>query len=393
MTSRSCSILLRIYRSVSRSALIHPTLIQKSTFFSTFPPDDLKRLDHKDWLSPREVLKIFDGLRNPESVMPVLDSVSKRKDFKPNEALYTLVINKLAQARMFDAIEDVIKTLKIDKQCRLSDVFFYNVIKVYGNVAGRPDRAVETLFYMPKFHCWPSVKTFNLVLNMLVSAKRFDVVHKVYAGAPELGVEIDACCLNILVKGLCRSGNVDAACELLDEYPKQRCRPNVRTFSTLMHGLCESGRVEGALGLLERMEREGVYPDTVVFNILISGLRKRGRVEEGMELLGRMKLKGCYPNAGSYQEVLYGVLDTGRFGKAKEFMCQMIDEGVSPSFVSYKMMIYGLCKENLVADVVWILKQMVEQGFVPERWMWRRILQTMFPRNVSQSEIMEEVAT
>ncbi|RVW84868.1 Pentatricopeptide repeat-containing protein, mitochondrial [Vitis vinifera] len=327
MTSRSCSILLRIYRSVSRSALIHPTLIQKSTFFSTFPPDDLKRLDHKDWLSPREVLKIFDGLRNPESVMPVLDSVSKRKDFKPNEALYTLVINKLAQARMFDAIEDVIKTLKIDKQCRLSDVFFYNVIKVYGNVAGQPDRAVETLFDMPKFHCWPSVKTFNLVLNMLVSAKRFDVVHKV-------------------------SGNVDAACELLDEYPKQRCRPNVRTFSTLMHGLCESGRVEGALGLLERMEREGVYPDTVVFNILISGLRKRGRVEEGMELLGRMKLKGCYRMRGLIRR-----------------------------FCMVFLILGGL--ENLVADVVWILKQMVEQGFVPERWMWRRILQTMFPRNVS----------
>ena len=390
MTSRSWSILPKIHPSISRSALIHPTLIQKSKFFSTFPPDDLKRLNHKDWLSPKEVLKIFNSLRNPESVMPVLDCVSKRKDFKPNEALYTQVIIKLGQARMFDAIEDVIQRLKIDKQCRLSDVFFYNVIKIYGNVAGRPESAVETLFDMPKFHCWPSVKTFNFVLNMLVSDKRFDVVHKVYASAPELGVEIDACCLNILVKGLCKSGNVDAACQLLDEFPKQRCRPNARTFSTLMHGLCEIDRVEEAWALLERMERESVYPDTVVFNVLISGLRKQGKVEEGMELLERMKLKGCCPNAGSYQEVLYGVLDSGRFGKAKEFMCWMIGEGVSPSFVSYKMMIYGLCKENLVDDVVWILNQMVEQGFVPERWMWRRILQTIFPRNVSHTDIMEK---
>lgn len=376
MAARSCSILLKNERSIL------PILFQASAAFSTFPPDDLKRLDHKDWLSPKEVLKIFNGLRDPESVIPVLDSVSKRNDFKPSEALYTLVINKLARASMFDAIQDVMTRLKVEKHCRLSDVFFYNLIKVYGNVAGWPDRAVETLFDMPKFHCWPSVKTFNLVLNMLVSAKRFDVVHKVYAVAPELGVEIDACCLNILVKGLCKSGKVDTARQLLDEYPKQKCRPNVRTFSTLMHWLCESGRVEEAMGLLERMEREGIYPDTVVFNILISGLRKRGRMEEGMELLERMKLKGCYPNAGSYQEVLYGVLDAGRLGKAKECVCRMLEEGASPSYLSYKMMIHGFCKEKQVGDVVWSLEQMVEHGFVPEKWMWRRILQTMFPAEV-----------
>ena len=152
------------------------------------------------------------------------------------------------------------------------------------------------------------------------------------------------------MKGLCKSGNVDTACQLLDEFPKQRCRPNARTFSTLMHGLCEIDRVEEAWALLERMEWEGVYPDTVVFNVLISGLRKQGKVEEGMELLERMKLKGCCPNAGSYQRVLYGVLDSERFGKAKEFIC--LGEGVRPSFVPFKMMIYGLCKENLVADVV-----------------------------------------
>ena len=128
----------------------------KIKIFLYIPSDDMKRLDHKDWLSPKEVLRIFNSLRNPESVMPVLDCVSKRKYFKPNEALYTQVIIKLGQARMFDAIEDVIQRLKIEKQCRLSDVFFYNVIKIYGNVAGRPERAVETLFDMPKFHCWPS---------------------------------------------------------------------------------------------------------------------------------------------------------------------------------------------------------------------------------------------
>ncbi|KAE8124607.1 hypothetical protein FH972_019473 [Carpinus fangiana] len=356
----------------------------------------LNRVNHKDWLAPNEVLKIINALKEPNSVMTLLDRYAKRKDYKPNEALYTLVINKFVQANMFDAIEDVMQRIKAQKHCcRLSDEFFYNVIKIYGNVAGRISNATDTLFDMPKYNCWPSVKTFNFVLNLLVSAKMFDVVHEVYMGAPKLGIEVDACCLNILIKGLCECGKLEAAFQVLDEFPKQRCKPNVRTFSTLMHSLCECGRVEEAFELFERMEKEGICPDTITFNILISGLRKEGRVEEGKELLERMKHKGCYPNSGSYQEVLYGLLDSKKFVEAKEFTGGMILEGLSPSFVSYKLLVRGLCKKNLLGDVDWVLKQMVRQGFVPKRGMWKRILRSMFPgksrcsSNISYEEIVE----
>ncbi|GAV84077.1 PPR_2 domain-containing protein, partial [Cephalotus follicularis] len=77
---------------------------------------------------------------------------------------------------------------------------------------------------------------------------------------------------------LCEIGNLSATFCVLDEFPKQRCRPNVRTFSTLMHGLCEGGMVEEAFELFDRMERDGFDPDTITFNILISGLRIGSKV-------------------------------------------------------------------------------------------------------------------
>ncbi|KAA8526710.1 hypothetical protein F0562_009061 [Nyssa sinensis] len=277
-----------------------------------------------NWLAPNEVLKIFQNLKDPNSAITVLDQLSKRKDYKPSEALYTTVINKLAVGKNFDGIEKVMRRIKLENHCRLSDDFFYNVIKIYGNVAGRINRAIETLFDMPNYNCWPTVKTFNFVLNLLVSTKQFDIVHEVYKGASQLGVEIDACCLNIIIKGLCGCGNLDAAFYVLDEFPQQNCRPNVRTYTTLMHGLCKRGRVEEAFGLYERMEREEIEPDTITFNILISGLRKQGKVEEGVVLLDRMRLKGCDPNPGTYQEVLYGLLHTNKFIEAKDVMGRMI---------------------------------------------------------------------
>lgn len=359
-----------------------------SSSISSQNSDPTYKLTHKDWLSPNEVIKIFENLRDPHSIISVWNQYSKRKDYKPNEALYTQVINKLAQAKNFDAIEDIMRIIKLDKSCRLSNDFFHNVIKIYGQLAGRIKKAMETLFDMPKgYNCWPTVKSFNLVLNLLVSAKVFDVVHEVYLQAPMLGIEIDVCSLNILIKGLCENGDLEAAFNVLDEFPKQRCEPNVRTFSTIIHGLCEKGKVEAAFGLLERMEKEGIDADTITFNILISGLRKQGKVVEGLELLERMKFKGCEPNAGSYQEILYGLLDAEKYVEGKEFMVRMIGEGVDPSFVSYKKLIHGICKERLLRDLDWVLKQMARQGFVPKMGMWVEMVQSVVSVSYSFNQL------
>ncbi|CAB4277164.1 unnamed protein product [Prunus armeniaca] len=134
--------------------LTHSTTI-KNPSFSTLPSssssDIPKRLHHKDWLAPNEVLEVFTSLRDPNSVRTALDHYSKRKDYKPNEALYTLVVNKLAQARLFDTIDNVMARIKSESKCRLSDNFFRTVIKAYGNVGGLINKAVETLYDMPNY--------------------------------------------------------------------------------------------------------------------------------------------------------------------------------------------------------------------------------------------------
>lgn len=178
---------------------------------------------------------------------------------------------------------------------------------------------------------------------------------------------------------------------MLDEFPKIKCEPNVRTFSTLMHALCEQGKLDDAFVLLGKMERHGISPDTIVYNILISGLRKKGRVEEGKEMLERMQLKGCNPNASSYQEVLYGLLDAERFDEAKNLMNKMVLRGITPSFVSYRRMIQGLCKKNVEGDDVdWAVKQMVQQGFVPKMGMWEQIVRSVVSHERSSNGISFE---
>ncbi|XP_070009108.1 pentatricopeptide repeat-containing protein At3g14580, mitochondrial-like [Nicotiana sylvestris] len=234
-------------------------------------------------------------------------------------------------------------------------------------------------FFVPFSSFTLKTKTRTIIFYTPVNFLFLPSLPFVYMRASELGVEIDACCLNIIIKGLSRCGELDAAYKVFDEYPKQNCHPNVRTFSTIKHALCERGCVNEALGLLERMEKEDVEPDAIVFNTLISGLRKQGRADEGIEMFKKVMLKGCDPNPGTYQEVLYASLDAKRYLEAKDFMAVMIDKRVNPSFESYKLIIHGLCDGKLLGDLDWVLRQMVRHGFVPRMGMWRQILGCLFP--------------
>ncbi|XP_047322406.1 pentatricopeptide repeat-containing protein At3g14580, mitochondrial [Impatiens glandulifera] len=392
--SKSEFCLIRLYSS--RPSWV-PSFITKWTRSSSSrsspksaSPDFL--INHKDWLSPNEVVKIFQTLEDPTLAISAFNEISKRKDYRPTEAVYTSVITKLAQAKHFDAIEELMQRIKIERSCRLSDDFFYHVIKIYGHLAGRINRAIETLFDMPNYKCWPTIKTFNFVLNLLVSTKQFDIIHEVYMGASKLGVEIDACCLNILIKGLCGCGDLNGALQLLDEFPKQHCKPNVRTYSTLMHGLFERRRFDEAFGLFERMEKEGIELDTIAYNTLIWGMRKQGgKVEEGVELLRRMRFKGCEPNEATYQEVVYGLLEGKKFVEAKDFMDRMMSTGGRPSYDSFKLLINGLCSQGLVEDVNWAVKKMVCYGYAPKKGMWAPMIRLlMVSRNRSNNELLLE---
>nr|CCI55338.1 PH01B019A14.7 [Phyllostachys edulis] len=258
------------------------------------------RLDHKDWLAPNEVLKIFANIRDPSLITRAFKRACTRRDYKPNETLYSLMIDRIACARRFGDVEELLARARIEK-FRFSDEFFYRLIKMYGNVANHPEKAIETLFAMPGYNCWPSTKTFNYVLHMLVCKRQYEVVHEVYSSAPRLGVTLDTCCFNILVKGLCQLGKFDEAISLLHEMPKQGCLPNVNTYSTLMHFLCQHGQVDEAFELFERMWKEDIAADTVVYNILISGLCREGRVTKAFDLFKSMASEGCYPNSGTYQ--------------------------------------------------------------------------------------------
>lgn len=337
----------------------------------------LERLNHRDWLSPNEILKIFSHVSNPDSLIPAFQKATTRIDYKPNEALYALLIEKLAFARKFDEVETLLGRVKLER-IKLSEVLFHKLVKMYGNVANDPEKAIETLRKMPEVCSCPSVKTFNYVLNLLVNNRQFQVIQELYLSAPRLGVTVDTCSFNILIKGLCKIGQFEAAVDLFDEMPKQGCAPNTNTYSTLIHYLCRNNRVQEAFETYERMCNDESAPrDTILFNILISGLCINKRVDEAMGLLKRMPSNNCYPNSGTYQALLDGLINSKRYLEAKDFIQVMVSNGVRPSLSSYKVAIHGLCNKKCLDGAHFVLKYMVQQGFAPRIGIWRKLIKSV----------------
>ncbi|KAG8043503.1 hypothetical protein GUJ93_ZPchr0458g22810 [Zizania palustris] len=312
-------------RSVARSRSLPPFLRLCSKV-----RDDgywIGRLDHKDWLSPNEVLKIFANIRDPCLITSAFKKACGRRDYKPNEVLYSLMVDRLASCNKFRDVEELLATARDENFC-FSDDFFYRLIKMYGNVANHPQKAMLTLYAMPRYNCWPSTKTFNYVLHMLVCKRQYEAAHEVYLSAVRLGVQLDTCSFNVLVKGLCQFGKFDDAISLLHEMPKQECLPNLHTYSTLMYYCGKHGQVDKAFELYERMKAEDIAADTIVYNILISGLCRERRITEAFDLLKSMVPQGCYPNSGTYQVLLDGLLSSGKFVEAKGLAIMMSQEGM-----------------------------------------------------------------
>jgi hypothetical protein len=109
------------------------------------------RLDHKDWLAPNEVLKIFANIRDPSLITGVFNKACNRRDYKPSEALYSLMIDKLACARRFSDVEELLARARTEK-FRFSDEFFYRLINTFRKPSTRSLRCLGIIVGLLQRH-------------------------------------------------------------------------------------------------------------------------------------------------------------------------------------------------------------------------------------------------
>ncbi|CAL5358041.1 unnamed protein product [Camellia sinensis] len=181
----------------------------------------------------------------------------------------------------------------------------------------------------------------------------------------------DVVSFNTLINGLCKVKKLEEAMDLRGEMEGVNCIPSLVTYSTLMDGLCKVGRVNEAMGLLEEMRVKGIDADVVVYGTLISGFCHKGNDDDddyvirGKELFDEMLGKGISPNVITYTCLINGLCKIGQWKEATQVFDEMTERGIRPDAVTYTGLIDGLCKDGRATKAVELFNLMLEKGEEP----------------------------
>ncbi|CDY60361.1 BnaCnng36130D [Brassica napus] len=194
-------------------------------------------------------------------------------------------------------------------------ITYSSLIKGYAD-QGLTDSAFGVLKCMLDAGCEPSHHTFLSLIKHLVEMKHgkendlcltsnmieFDIVVELLDKMAEHGVTPNARSYEILIKGICETGNLRVAEKVLERMMQQE------------EGISPTGNVQGSsegwVWVFKNLIRSGYYHDEIAWKIVIDGVGKQGQVEAFNELFTVMDESGCKFSSHTYALLTEGPPDS-----------------------------------------------------------------------------------
>ncbi|XP_066313687.1 pentatricopeptide repeat-containing protein At1g09820-like [Miscanthus floridulus] len=168
------------------------------------------------------------------------------------------------------------------------------------------------------------------VLASLVRADRVDLAERAFRTALRRRVSPDSFTFNIVISGLCKTGQLLKAGDVAKDIRGWGLTPSVVTYNTLINGYCKRGRAGKMYHvdvLLKEMNQAGISPDLVTVNVLINGYFKESNITAAIKVFEEMR-----------------------------------QHGIPANVVTYNSLVSGLCREGKVEDSVKLVEEMEELG-------------------------------
>nr|TKR99279.1 hypothetical protein D5086_0000196680 [Populus alba] len=344
------------------------------------PPKTLLEPRRKPkFISHETAINLIKHERDPQHALEIFNLVVEQKGFNHNHATYSTIIDKLARAKKFQAVDALLRQMMYET-CKFHESLFLNLMKYFAK-SSEFERVVEMFNKIqPIVREKPSLKAISTCLNLLVESKQVDLLRGFLLDLKKDSMlKPNTCIFNIFIKYHCKSGDLESAFAVVKEMKKSSISyPNLITYSTLMNGLCESGRfgrIDEAMALLEEMKETKCKADIVTVNVLLRGFCGEGRTEEALGMLNRLSSEGIYLNKASYRIVLNSLCQKGDLDKALELLGLTLSRGFVPHHATSNELLVGLCKAGMADDAVVALYGLAKMGFKPEQDSWALLVE------------------
>ncbi|CAA7025824.1 unnamed protein product [Microthlaspi erraticum] len=321
----------------------HPSFSLASGIASSFhSPSESNQIQALKPLEEPALVKLKSE-RDPEKLFNLFKANATNNLVIENRFAFEDTVSRLAGARRFDYIEDLLEQQKTLRQGR-REGFIVRIIMLYGK-AGMTKHALDTFHNMDLYGCKRTVKSFNAVLKVLSLKPHFHTIQAFLHEAPsKYGIEVDEVSFNIVIKSTCEMGLLDEAYLVMREMENSRVKPDVVTYTTLISAFYKKERCVIGNGLWNLMVLKGCRPNLTTFNVRIQFLVNSRRAWDANDLLLLMPKLKIEPDNITYNMVIKGFFLAGFPEMAERVYTAMHGKGYKPNEKIYQTMIHYLCK-------------------------------------------------
>ncbi|XP_077212383.1 tetratricopeptide repeat (TPR)-like superfamily protein [Tasmannia lanceolata] len=302
--------------------------------------------------------------RDPDKLFNLFQANSRNRLVVENRFAFEDTVSRLAGARRFDYIEQLLEHQKALPQGR-REGFIVRIIMLYGK-AGMPNHALKTFYDMHLHGCPRTVKSFNATLKVLLLTQTFDTIRPYFYEAPEeFGIQRDEFSFNLVIKALCEMGSLDSAYLMMIEMEKAGIRPDVVTYTTLISAFYKCDRRVIADGLWNLMVMRKCLPNLATFNVRIQYLVNKGRAWQARSLMQKMVAIGINPDELTLNLIIKGFCRLGNLEMAKKTYDALHSWGCKPNSKIYQTMIHYLCEEGEFVSAFRMCKDSMTRNWFP----------------------------
>ncbi|KAJ3679563.1 hypothetical protein LUZ60_017574 [Juncus effusus] len=222
----------------------------------------------------------------------------------------------------------------------------------------------------------PDIWSFNVVLKALCKLGEIKGAQEMFDKMRKIGYSPDRVTYNILIDGLCKAKQVYKAYQVLQMFQsKGQNAPNVITYTTIISGYCKIGKMDHAHKVFDEMIDYGIKPTQVTYNILIDGYSKAGSMKLAVQMYDKMLLSGIRPDIITITSLINGYCINGQLDKAMELWHDMGINGLRPNLYTFSIMIHSLCKLNRLEEAIQFLNQLIERrDLIPKPFVYNPVL-------------------
>ncbi|KAJ0263942.1 Pentatricopeptide repeat-containing protein [Hirschfeldia incana] len=335
------------------------------------------------------LLYFLNSEKDPKQIAETFKTACQREKFRQNLTVYENTVRRLASAKKFDLIEEI-----LEEQSKYPDMskqgFVARIISLYGR-AGMFENAQKVFDEMPERKCKRSLPAFNALLNACVNSEKLDLVEGMFKELPgKLSIEPDIRSYNALIKGLCRKGSLTEAVALLDEIESKGLNPDIYTFNTLLHASYTKGHFDVGEELWGRMVEKDVARDMRSYNTRLLGLALEKRSEEMVKFFGEFKRNRRFKrDVFTVTAMARGLAGVGEVDEAKAWYQRIEQYNVRPMKGVYSSLLPAMCKAGDLEFAVELCKEIFAKRILVDEAVVQEVVDALVEG--SKQEDAEEI--